>query len=190
MRKLIASNLISIDGYFEGVNRDLSGFKFDTGIYGSMVTLFDRSDTILIGKTTYEFFVAYWPGKSKSDDPAADFMNQYDKLVFSSSLTEAPWGKWKPATIINKNIEGEVKKLKEQRGKDMIIFGSGDMVSALSKADLIDEYRFIVNPVILGAGKQQFYHDNKLPLKLKAATVLPSGLVVLDYERDRNSSAG
>jgi len=186
MRKLIVSNFISIDGYFEGVNRDLSGFKLDAGIYGSMVTLFDRTDTILIGKTTYEFFAAYWPGKSKLDDPAADFMNQSDKLVFSSSLTEAPWGKWKPATVINKNIEGEVRRLKDQPGKDMIIFGSGDIVSALSKADLIDEYRFIVNPVILGSGKQQYYHDNKLLLKLKATTVLSNGLVVLDYERDRN----
>jgi dihydrofolate reductase len=186
MRKLIVSNLVSADGFFEGVNRDLSGFKFDTGIYGSMATLFDRTDTILIGKDTYEFFVAYWPGKTKADDPAADFMNQFTKVVFSKTLTKAPWGKWKEAILIKENIEEAVKQLKVQPGKDMIIFGSGDIVNTLSKADLIDEYRFIVNPVILGQGKPQFDQNIKLQLKLKAATVLPSGLVVLDYERNRS----
>ena len=186
MKKIIVSNLVSADGFYEGTDKDLSAFKFDPRLYGVMIPAFDRSDTILMGRGTYEFFASYWPTKTKLDDPAADFMNHYTKIVISKTLEKAPWGKWEEPILIKSNVEESVAKLKQQPGKDIIIFGSGELLSTLSRADLIDEYRFIVNPVILGDGRRMFEQiELKHSLKLNSATVLNHGLVVLDYERDK-----
>lgn len=87
--------------------------------------------------------------------------------------------------MLHGNLEDNVQKLKLESGKkDIVLFGSGSLVSALSQADLVDEYRFIVNPVLLGNGRQMLEHVTlNHPLKLKAATVLSFGVVILDYER-------
>jgi len=186
MRKLILSNLVSADGLYEGPGNDLSWFKIDPEFHKQMVTIFDRVDTILIGRKTYEGFAGYWPGKTMEDDRAADFMNQSTKIVFSKTLSKAPWGKWEDGVIINDDIEKAVSSLKQQPGKDMVVFGSGSICTALSQADLIDEYRFIVNPVILGNGNQMFHRAPlNHPLKLKSVTAMSYGVVMLDYERDR-----
>jgi dihydrofolate reductase len=190
MRKLIVSNLVSADGYFEGPEQDLSWFKIDPEFHLHMAMIFDRVDTILLGRKTYELFSNFWPDDAGDDDLTADFMNHSTKIVFSKTLSKAPWGKLKEAILLKDNLVAETEKLKQQPGKDIVIFGSSTIVSALSQADLIDEYRFIINPVILGDGKQMFKQLNaKHPLKLKAATVLSFGVVVLDYERNWADSA-
>ncbi|MDR3697007.1 dihydrofolate reductase family protein [Mucilaginibacter sp.] len=186
MRKLIISNTISVDGFFEGPNRDLSGFTFDSQMFEPMESIFDRSDTVLMGRVTYEFFSAYWPAKTIADDPAADFMNKSTKIVFSKTLTEVPWGKWDNISLVKDDLVATVSKLKEESGKNIVIFASSGIISTLSQADLVDEYRFIVNPVIFGQGKPLFDGiTTRHPLKLKSANALRSGIVVLDYERDR-----
>jgi len=186
MRKLIVSNTISVDGFFEGPNRDLSGFTFDTQMFEPMESIFDRSDMVLMGRHTYEFFAAYWPDKTAADDPAADFMNKSTKMVFSKTLTEVPWGKWQNISLVRDGMEETVAKLKQESGKNIVIFASSSIVSALSQADLVDEYRFIVNPIIFGAGRQLFDGiTTKHPLRLKSVNALRSGIVILDYERDR-----
>ena len=186
MRKLIVSNTVSVDGYFEGPNRDLSGFTFDKQLFEPMESIFDRTDTILMGKATYRFFSAYWPDKTVADDPAADFMNKSAKIVFSKTLSEVPWGKWDNIKLANGDLAETVTKLKQEPGKNIVVFGSGDLISALSKADLIDEYRFIVNPVLFGKGKPMIENlPEQMPLKLKSANALRSGIVILDYERER-----
>ena len=186
MRKLIISNAVSIDGYFEGPNHDLSGFTFDKQLYEPMESILDRTDTILMGKTTYAFFSAYWPDKTVADDPAADFMNKSAKIVFSKTLSEVSWGKWDNIKLANGDLPETVIKLKLQSGKNIVVFGSGDIIGALSQADLIDEYRFIVSPVLFGKGKPMIESlQQRMPLKLKSANVLRSGIVILDYERER-----
>jgi dihydrofolate reductase len=188
MRKIIVSNLVSADGFFEGLEQDLSWFKIDPEFHKHMAMIFDRVDTILIGRKTYELFANFWPDYVGEDERTASFMNQSTKTVFSKTLDKAPWGKHKEAKLLKDNLVSETEKLKQQPGKDIVIFGSSTIISALSQADLIDEYRFIVNPVILGDGKQMLKRANaKHPLKLKAATVLSFGVVILDYERDRVS---
>lgn len=185
MRKLIVSNLVSADGYFEGTEQDLSWFKIDPEFHRHMSTIFERVDTILIGRKTYELFVDFWPDYVGEDERTANFMNNSTKIVFSKTLDIAPWGKHKEAILLKDNLIPEVEKLKTEPGKDIVIFGSGTIVSALSQVDLIDEYRFIINPVILGDGKQMLKQVNaKHLLKLKASTVLSFGVVILDYERD------
>ena len=185
MRKLIASNLVSADGFFEGAEQDLSWFKIDPEFHRHMATIFDRVDTILIGRKTYDLFVNFWPDYVGEDERTANFMNSSTKIVFSNTLNKAPWGAHKEALLFKDHLISETEKLKQQPGKDIVIFGSSTIINALSQADLIDEYRFIINPVILGDGKQMFKQVNaKHPLKLKATTVLSFGVVVLDYERD------
>jgi|SRR6185503_6096600 len=185
MRKLIISNTVSIDGYFEGPNHDLSGFTFDKQLYEPMESIFDRTDTILMGKATYAFFSGYWPDRTVADDPAADFMNKSAKIVFSKTLSEVSWGKWNDIKLANGDLSETMIKLKQEPGKN-IVFGSGDIIGALSQADLIDECRFIVSPVLFGKGKPMIESlRQRMPLKLKSANVLRSGIVILDYERVR-----
>jgi dihydrofolate reductase len=184
MRKLIVSNLVSADGFFEGSKQELSWFKIDPEFHQHMALMFARVDTILIGRKTYQLFSDFWPDYINEDDPTGDFMNLSTKVVFSKTLDKAPWGKYKDAILLNDNLVPEIQKLKAQPGKDIVIFGSGSLVSALTQADLVDEYRFIINPVIIGNGRQMFEQVNvKHTLKLKAATILNFGIVILDYER-------
>ncbi|HJP63011.1 MAG TPA: dihydrofolate reductase family protein [Mucilaginibacter sp.] len=187
MKKIIVSNMISADGLFAGPGGDLSAFRMDNGLFSPMVGLFDRVDTILLGRQTYQFFAAYWPNQTRETDPAADLMNQAAKVVYTNTLEKAPWGEYKEATIIKGDIAGSVKKLKEGPGEDIVVFGSGQLTSALAEADLVDEYRFILNPVILGKGQSMFEQlTAKRPLKLTAVTTLNTGIIFLDYERDRS----
>lgn len=184
MRKLIVSNLISLDGLFEGLNNDLSWFKIDPEFHKHMTMIYDRCDTILLGRKTYDLFVDYWPDKTREFDTAADFINQSAKIVFSNTLKAAPWGRWKEAILFKGDLVKQISELKRLPGKDIIVFGSGSLVSVLTQAGLIDEYRFVVNNVILGEGNSMFRDVTaRFSLTLKSATVLNFGIVVLDYER-------
>ena len=178
--------MISIDGFYAGPNGDLSGFRIDSGLFSPMAAIFERTDTILLGRQTYQFFESYWPNQTRETDPAANYMNNSLKVVVSNSLEKAPWGERKGAEIISGNVAAGIKRLKDGPGKDIVVFGSGELIGALSKADLVDEYRFIVNPVILGKGQQMFGElAEKQPLKLISITTLNTGIVFMDYERVR-----
>ena len=188
MRKIIVSNLVSVDGFFEGPKQDLSWFKIDPEFHQHMATIYASTDTILLGRITYDLFSNFWPDYDPLLDPTADFINKSTRFVVSKTLTKAPWGKWEDAILIKDNLVAEIEKLKQQPGKNIVIFGSGSIVSALTEADLIDEFRFIINPVIMGDGRQMFNNISiKHWLKLKATTVLNFGVVILDYERDRSN---
>ena len=116
----------------------------------------------------------------------ADKMNTLPKVVFSKTLKDAPWGKWNNVRLVNGNIAGEIAKMKQQPGGDMVIFGSGTIVSTLTQAGLIDEYRIFVNPIILGSGKPLFGGvDTRHKLTLSSTRALNSGVVVLTYLPDQ-----
>jgi dihydrofolate reductase len=109
-------------------------------------------------------------------------MNHTPKIVFSATLSRVQWGAFNNISLINKNVEREVKRLKEQKGKDMIIFASSKLIQSFTNAGLIDEYRIVVHPVILGSGKQLF--DNiraRHNLKLESAKPYDSGAILLRY---------
>ena len=184
MRKIIVSNLITIDGYFEGLNQDLSWFVTDSDFFDFAVKQLDEVDTILFGRITYEQMAAYWPD-AKTDDAAMaaikDKMNSLQKIVFSRTLKNAEWNNTK---IITEHITDEIIKLKQQPGKDMVIFGSGTLVSELTHLKLIDEYRLIINPVILGNGNPLFKSINeRVNLKLINMKILESGSFIIYYQR-------
>lgn len=175
--------MISLDGYFEGPNRDLSWHTVDEEFNNYAADLLDSLDALLFGRVTYQLMADYWPSPAAlTDDPMiAAKMNSLPKVVFSTSLQKVDWSNTR---LVKEDAAAEVTKLKRQSGKDMAVFGSSDLASMLSEHGLIDEYRIIVNPVVLGHGKSLFA-GLEHPLKLTFSSALPftSGLVMLTYQR-------
>jgi dihydrofolate reductase len=146
------------------------------------VDMLDSVDTLLFGRVTYELMANYWPTPvAKKDDPiVAEKMNTLPKIVFSRTLDKA---EWQNTRLVKDNIEEEIKKMKKQPGKDMAILGSGSIVSGLAPLGLIDEYRIMVNPVVLGSGTSLFKGiKDRLDMKLLRTRTFRSGNVLLYYE--------
>jgi|SRR6185437_761805 len=180
MRKIIVSNLVSLDGFFEGVNKEIDWFTVDESFFEYARQLLNEVDTILFGRVTYQMMVAFWPNAIDEDAVITHKMNHLPKIVFSKTLKRVAWNN---ATLAKNNLSKEVKDLKEQPGKDIVIFGSGTLVTQLTQLGLIDEYRIIVNPLILGKGNPMFKGiDDKINLKLLDTKVLKSGVVILYYK--------
>lgn len=187
MKKIIAVEWLSLDGYFSDANNGTDWFVSDDSTWEYLLKLFANIDTIVLGQVTYEMFAAYWPKPNPSDpNPKAliDFMNNSQKVVFSKSLKKTEWNN---SVVMKDIVPAEINKLKQEAGKDIVIFGSGSIVSQLTKLGLIDEYQFIVNPVFLGNGKTIFKSDEaKAKLKLLDAKKFDNGNMLLHYEADKN----
>ncbi|HET7115313.1 MAG TPA: dihydrofolate reductase family protein [Hanamia sp.] len=179
MRKIIVSNLISLDGFFEGVNKEIDWFTVDESFFEYARQLLNEVDTILFGRTTYQMMAAFWPNAINEDAVITHKMNHLNKVIFSKTLKKVEWNN---AKLVKDNLAKEVKKMKEQSGKDIVIFGSGTLVTQLTQLGLIDEYRTIINPLLLGKGNPMFKGiDEKINLKLLKVKTLDSGVVILYY---------
>lgn len=178
MRKLIASEYVTLDGVMESPEKwSLQFFDEDAAKY-AYDQLF-ASDALLLGRVTYEGFAAAWP--SRAGDEFADRMNGLPKYVVSTTLEEAEWNN---STLI-KNIAEEVAELKRQPGQDILIYGSGELVRTLMRHDLIDEYRIWLHPIVVGSGKRLFEDEGEARvLSLVHSTTFGSGTVVLSYRRE------
>jgi len=179
MRKIIVSNLVSLDGFFEGPNQELDWFIVDEEFFSYARELLRTVDILLFGAKTYQHMAAYWP--SAPADEIADKMNNLPKIVFSKTLEKVDWNN---SRVIRDNIKEEVSKLKAQPGKDMVIFGSASLASSLLQMGLIDEYRVILQPVLIGKGRGLFDEiEDKMRLKLQDTKLLASGVIVLYYQK-------
>ena len=179
MRKVIASEFMSLDGIMEAP--DQWHFQFFDEAAGKYK--FDElfaSDALLLGRVTYEGFAAAWPSMT-DEEGFADRMNNLPKYVVSTTLEEPL--EWNNSTLIEWNVAEEVSRLKQQPGQDILIYGSGDLVNALMGQDLIDEYRLMVHPVVVGTGKRLFREgsDTKA-LSLVETKTFGAGVVVLTYQ--------
>jgi dihydrofolate reductase len=184
MRELIVSNLQSLDGFMAGPKGEIDWF---TGLadkefeaYG--IELIGSVDTILFGRVTYQLMAGYWPTASASeDDPRIiEAMNNLPKIVFSRTLDRV---EWKNSRLVKTDPAEEVARLKQQAGKYLVIYGSGGLVSELSRRGLIDEYRIFVAPLVLGGGVPMFRGlEKRLPLRLSEVRSFRSGTVLLRYE--------
>lgn len=186
MKKIIAVEWLSLDGYFSRENDETDWFVWDKEMEAYYQKMFMGFDTILFGGTTYKIMADYWPKAPSSDENSdiKDFMNNSPKVVFSKSLKKAEWNNSVVKKVI---VPEEIKKMKQEADKDIVIFGSGSIVSALTKLKLIDEYQFLVNPVFLGNGKTIFKsEDAKAKLKLLDAKKFECGNMMLHYEVDNN----
>ena len=172
MRKVVMFNLITLDGYFEGLNHEIDWHNVDEEFNDFSIEQLQIFEPILFGRVTYEMMASYWPMPAAlSDDPVvADLMNSHSKIVFSNTLQSPAWNNTR---LVTGEAGVEIKKLKDQPGKDMVIFGSGKLVASLTEQRLIDEYRFIVNPVALGSGHTLFGGiKNRLNLHLTDSRTL------------------
>ncbi len=185
MRKIVVSNLVTLDGFFAGPNGEIDWFVWDEEIATYIKGLMSSLDAILFGRVTYELMAGYWPAASPpAEDPVIiDFMNNTPKIVFSKTLDKVEWNN---SRMVKDNILEEAEKLKQQPGHDMVIFGSGSIVSAFAQAGLIDDYRIFVNPIVLGSGKPMFKGlKERLKLKLISTREFRCGVVLLQYEPGR-----
>lgn len=184
MRRIVVTEFISLDGVFESPGPDGSGFKYEgwTMQYGNEEFMKFKMDELraadaqLLGRITYEGFAKAWP--ERSGDEFSDKFNSMPKYVVSSTLKKAEWNN---SHIIKDNIAVEIAKLKEEKGEDILIAGSGKLVNFLLELGLVDELRLLVYPVVLGIGKRLF-KDSHVKLKLIEATPFKTGVVALRYE--------
>jgi len=186
MKKIIAVEWLSIDGYFSDANNGTDWFVSDEETWKYLLKIFAAFDTIVLGQVTYEMFATYWPKPHPSDPSPKEligFMNNSRKVVFSKSMKKAEWNN----SVVKKDIvPEEIHKMKQAPGKDIIIFGSGSIVSALTKLELIDEYQFLINPVFLGNGKTIFKSEEaKAKLTFLDAKKFECGNIMLRYEASK-----
>jgi len=197
MRRIIAFNRVSADGYFSAPDGNLNWTVPEQELDRGVAENLGGTGTILFGRRTYDMFEGFWP--HALDDPAtaedphaagrrspeiramAEWINAAEKHVWSRTRKDVPWR--------NSHLHGEfdprdVQALKDAPGTDMMIFGSGQIVSLLTRHGLIDEYQFIVGPVLLGGGKQLVTGvPSTLKLELAESRAFPSGNVRLRYVR-------
>jgi dihydrofolate reductase len=183
LRRLIASEMVTVDGFFSGPKGEVDWFVQSEDLEEFAQKLIDSVDTILYGRVTYQMMAGYWPHASGS---FADRTNRLPKLVFSSTLDETPWGDWDNAMPVRGVLADEVAKLKSESGRDMVIYGSGSVVQELTRLGAIDEYRLVVNPVVLGSGRPLFDGLRvRRNLRLTDSVSWPSGCVALTYQPAR-----
>jgi len=187
MRKLIAFNMVTLDGFFEGPNGEIDWHNADNQEFNEFAIEQTSSfDTLLFGRKTYQMMASFWPTEiALSSDPIiADLMNRLSKIVFSRTLQTAEWNNTK---LIRENAQKEIVNLKSQSGKDMAIFGSANLISTLM--DVIDEHRVMVNPILLGRGNPLFKNsDDQMKLTLVNVRPFDSGNVLLSYQPVKEQS--
>ena len=181
MRQVFLFMMVSLDGYYEGPDHDISWHNVDAEFNRFAIKQTGEVGTLLFGRKTYALMAGYWPTEmAKGDDPVvASQMNSLAKVVFSKSLEEV---EWENSSLVKEDAAEFVRKLKQSEGKDIAIFGSSDLMLTLIPHGVIDEYRIFVNPVVLGSGKRLFGPSGRLNLRLAQAAPMKSGVTALVYE--------
>lgn len=173
---------VSLDGFISGPKGELDWFIVNHDLDADADEFLNTVDTMLLGSATYKLFYDFLPNAAVQDDIIADKLNGMHKIVFSKTLHEAPWGKWEPAKIIRGGVAEEIKKLKSGPGKDLVIWGEAKLAQSFIDLKLIDEYRLLVCPVILGNGKPLFKAGiARQNLELADKKLFHSGIIRTNY---------
>lgn len=174
MRKLVVTEFLSLDGIMEDPawtfkywNDEIANFKGEES---------STSDALLLGRVTYQGFAAAWP---ESKDEGAPYFNSVRKYVVSTTLDKAEWNN---SMLIKDNIVDEIAKLKQQDGKDIVVHGSAMLVQTLMQHDLVDSYRLLVYPLVIGKGKRLFQDGTNATLQLVDSKMFSSGVAALIYQ--------
>lgn len=195
MSRVVVSEFVSLDGVMEdpgGSEKKKHGawsFQFNRGADGDQFKLDElhASDALLLGRVTYEGFAAAWPGRTdERGRPFADKMNNMRKYVVSRTLADGD-AKWNNTHVIRGDVAAEIRKLKSQPGGDILVNGSAQLVKMLMDEDLVDEYRLMVFPIVLGSGKQMFGGTSKaMKLVLAESKTVGDGVLTLRYKPASN----
>ena len=187
MRNLIFFMHTSLDGFVAGPNGEMNWIKVDDEMFDFIGTMTDQSDTALYGRVTYEMMQGYWPAAgdkpnaSRHDKEHSAWYNKVPKVVLSKTLQQAGLHN---TTIIDDDLTENIHKIKEQPGKNILIFGSPRASQALLNEGLIDEFWLFVNPIILGKGMPLFKDvAETIKLKLAESNTFANGVIALHYEK-------
>jgi dihydrofolate reductase len=197
MRRIVMFNRVTADGFFASAEGKLDWVVPDEEVDNLGASGIPETDTVLLGRKTYEMFAAFWPhvgddgsGATNPHDPGrrspamgamAKFLNESPKFVFSKTLKNL---EWKNSHLVKEFDPREIEAMKKAAGKKIIVLGSGSIVSQLTEHALIDEYQLVVSPLFLGNGRALFGGLAKsVPLDLAEARTFPSGNVLLRYTR-------
>lgn len=192
MRKVVVGTFLSLDGVMQapgGPDEDREGgFEhggwtvpfFDDQLGQVMVDLTARAGALLLGRKTYDIFAASWPLVG-DDDPIGATLNSIPKYVASRTLSSAEWNN---STVLTGDVAEAVTALKQQEGGEIQVTGSGELIQTLIRHDLVDEYRLLIFPVLIGSGKRLF-GDGTIPrgLELVDSTISSGGVIIATYER-------
>jgi dihydrofolate reductase len=182
MRKVIASEIVSLDGVVESPEK--WHFPYFNDEMGEAIgAAMAASDAMLLGRVTYEGFAAFWPSQEPSDEDqeTTNYMNDTPKFVVSRTLEEPL--EWNNSTLIKGDVAEEITKLKRQPGKDISITGSPTLVRSLLADDLLDELRLMVHPIVVGSGKRLFEDGgDQKALQLADSKTFGTGVVYLTYQ--------
>ncbi|HZD25816.1 MAG TPA: dihydrofolate reductase family protein [Alphaproteobacteria bacterium] len=179
MRRLVAWNLMTLDGYFE--DRKPWDLGFHETVWGEELEAFSLEQgkeigTLLFGRRTYEGMAAYW---RTATGPVAEMMNSIEKAVATRTLDEATWNNTR---LLKGDAVEAVRDLKAEDGKDIYVFGSADLLASLLAAGLVDEYRLCLASVVLGGGNPLFKpQDQQIKMRLESARPLKTGGAILTY---------
>jgi dihydrofolate reductase len=185
MRKIILMMSISVDGFFEGPNRELDWHLVDSELHQHFNTELAAMSAFLDGRVTYELMAEFWP--TADSDPAssptmiefARIWRDMPKIVYSKTLERADWN----TTIARDVVAEDIRELKTQPGGDMVL-GGANLAATFMRLDLIDEYRLYVHPVVIGRGNRLFpVSDTTVELRLAHTRTFGNGVVLLRYER-------
>jgi len=183
MKKIIMFNMVTVDGYFAGTDGNIDWHLVDEEFNSFAADFISQFDTALFGRVTYDLFAGFWPNAtSDTSTPEnriiAQALNSMRKIVITHNKLSLDW----EHTEVWQDIDADkIKELKQQDGKNIVIYGSGTIVKQLTDLGLIDEYHFIVAPVILGGGKSLFAGNGQKQLELTEAKAFSSGNVLLKY---------
>lgn len=187
MRNVVLQEWITLDSLAAGPNGSVdfvpASTTGDRSFAQDQIAFIDTVDTILLGRVTYQMFAGYWPFVIEGDEkPFADKLNATPKLVISRTLDRAPWGTWDAARIVKDDPVSEVSALKRQSGRSIVLWGSISLAQTLMAAGLIDEYRLIVCPLVLGSGRPLFQNGfSSAGLMLMGSKSFDRGCVSLQY---------
>lgn len=188
MRKVIVQELISADGFVADTSGGLDFFGAVDDyeeVDQDNIAMLESVDTILLGAVTYRMFVSYWPTAER--ERMSESVNTVRKLVFSSSLDSAPWGRWRSAEVVGGDAAEYVSALRREPGGDIVVWGSISLAQSLLGAGLVDELQLRVVPVVIGAGRTlTSTASGTHKLRLAEAKPYASGIVSLRYDLDHS----
>jgi dihydrofolate reductase len=179
MRKVVASELVSLDGVM-GSPQEWAFSYSDDEMEQANASGMAASDALLLGRATYQEFASYWPYQNSANQPYTDYLNSTPKFVVSTTLEEPL--EWQNSTLIKGNLAEEITELKRLPGKDITIIGSAALVQSLLADELLDELRLMVHPLVLGGGKRIFEDGgDQKALELLDSKTFDTGVLYLTY---------